>query len=64
MMQTDLFFYGIQTNTRFKITLFIRTKQNMQISGVIPFIKLTTKKDEKKRKKKKTLKQKLNGEKQ
>ena len=25
---------------RFKITLFIRTKHNMQIFGVIPFIKL------------------------
>ena len=28
------------SSTRFKITLFIRTKHKMRISGVIPFIKL------------------------
>ena len=30
------------THTRFKRVLFIRTKQNMQIFKLIPFIKLTT----------------------
>ena len=30
----------IQTHKRFKITLFIRTKHNMLIFGVSPFIKL------------------------
>ena len=30
----------IQTHKRFKRTLFIRTKHNMQIFRVIPFIKL------------------------
>ena len=30
----------IQTHKRFKIMLFIRTKHNMQIFGVISFIKL------------------------
>ena len=30
----------LQTHKRFKRTLFIRTKHNMQISRVIPFIKL------------------------
>ena len=30
----------IQTLKRFKTTIFIRTKYNMQILGVIPFIKL------------------------
>ena len=38
-----------QTQKRFKRTLFIRTKHNTQIFGVIPFIKLQT-----------TLKQQLN----
>ena len=31
---------NIQTHKRLKRTLFIRTKHNMQIFGVIPFIKL------------------------
>ena len=37
-----LFFcsFLIQTHKRFGITLFIRTKHNMRIFGVIPFIKL------------------------
>ena len=30
----------IQTHKRLKSTLFIRTKHNMRIFGVIPFIKL------------------------
>ena len=30
----------IQTRTRFKITIFIRTKHNIGILGLIPFIKL------------------------
>jgi len=30
----------MQIHTRFKITLFIKTKQNMGIFGLIPFIKL------------------------
>ena len=30
----------VQTHKRFKIMLFIRTKQDMRIYGVIPFIKL------------------------
>ena len=29
-----------KTHKRFKITLFIKTKHNMQIFGVIPFIEL------------------------
>ena len=33
-------FSKIQTHERFVITLFIRTKNNMLIFGVIPFIKL------------------------
>ena len=33
-------FEKIQTDQRFKITLFIRTKHKMLIFGVIPFIKL------------------------
>ena len=32
--------HWIQTHKRFKITLFIRTKHNMRIFWVIPFIKL------------------------
>ena len=31
---------GIQTHTRFRIMLFIRTKHNMRVFGVMPFIKL------------------------
>jgi len=30
----------IQTYKRFKRTLFIRTRQNQQMFGVIPFVKL------------------------
>ena len=33
-------FDTIQTHTGFKRTLFIRTKHNLYIFGVIPFIKL------------------------
>ena len=29
-----------QTHKMFKITLFIKTKHNMRILGIIPFIKL------------------------
>ena len=32
--------YRIQTLKRFRITLFIRTKHNMRVFGVIPFTKL------------------------
>ena len=32
--------YKFQTDERFKIMLFIRTKHNTRISGVIPFVKL------------------------
>ena len=32
--------YKIQTHERFKRTLFIRTRQNQQIVGVIPFVEL------------------------
>ena len=40
--KTDNTFFldNIQTNKRFKITLFIRIKHNMQIFGVIAFVKL------------------------
>ena len=33
-------YFWIQTHERFKIMLYIRTKHNMPIFGVIPFIKL------------------------
>ena len=36
-------FCKIQTHKRFKGTLFIRTKPNIQILGVIPFMKLQNK---------------------
>ena len=39
----------IQTHKRFKRTLFIRTKHNMQMFQVIPFIKLQNDKEQKKR---------------
>ena len=32
--------FKIQTHKRFKRTVFIRTRQNQQIFGVIPFVKL------------------------
>ena len=35
-----IFWWDPKHEKRFKITLFIRTKHNMQIFGVIPFIKL------------------------
>ena len=35
-----LLHYHLQTHRRFKRTLIIRTKHNMQIFGVIAFIKL------------------------
>ena len=37
----------LQTHTRFKGTLFLRTKHNMRIFGVIPFIKLKKRRSEK-----------------
>jgi len=51
LTQTAIIF--IQTNKRFKRTLFIRIKHNMRILGAIPFIKLQND----------TLTQQLNGEK-
>ena len=51
-MSASLTVLGVQTHRRFRITLFIRTKNNMRIFGVMPFIELQT-----------TLKQQLNSEK-
>ena len=40
IMTSDVYVSQIQTYERFERTLFIRPRQNQQIFGVIPFVKL------------------------